>query len=93
MMFLWRKARMRTLLLIIVSVSVTVEILQGVFAVGTSDIDDVILNTVGGTLGVLAVLALRAKMRPGVVRTVIAGASVVAAPVLCFLAFVVRLHI
>lgn len=91
--FLWRRARMRTLLLVIVCASVTVEVIQGVFAVGTSDIDDVILNTVGGTLGVLAVLALRAKRRPGVVRTVIAGASALAAPVLCFLAFVVRLHI
>ena len=33
--------------------SISVEIIQGAFAIGVSDIDDVILNSLGGALGVL----------------------------------------
>ena len=38
---------------IIVLVSVIVEIAQYLFKVGATDIDDVILNTLGGLLGIL----------------------------------------
>ena len=90
--FLRRRARSWTNLLIVAAVSVAVEILQWVLAVGASDIDDVILNVVGGLIGVLAVVGLRRALRFEVVRTVIAFASVVAVPVLVFLGFVVRLR-
>ncbi|QNE35518.1 VanZ family protein [Leifsonia shinshuensis] len=91
--FLRRRVRIWSNVLIVAGASVAVEILQGVLAVGASDIDDVILNSLGGLLGVLAVVALRRKARPDRVRTVIAVASVVAVPVLLFLTVVVRLRI
>lgn len=91
--FLRRRVRIWSSLLVVAAVSVAVEILQWVFAVGTSDIDDVILNCVGGLLGVLAVVGLRRGLGRDRVRTALAVVSVVAVPVLCFLAFVVRLHI
>ncbi|WP_370056212.1 VanZ family protein [Leifsonia sp. EB41] len=90
--FLRRRARVWGNLLVVACVSVAVEILQWVLAVGTSDIDDVILNVVGGLIGVLGVVGLRRALRFEVVRTVIAVASVLAVPVLVFLGFVVRLR-
>jgi Glycopeptide antibiotics resistance protein len=90
--FLRRRARSRSNLLIVASVCVAVEILQWVLAVGTSDIDDVILNCVGGLIGVFAVVRLRRALRFEVLRTVVAVASVLAVPVLGFLGLVVRLR-
>ena len=40
-------------LFVIAMASISVEIIQGAFAIGVSDIDDVILNSLGGALGVL----------------------------------------
>ena len=40
-------------LLFIFIVSIFVEIIQGLFGIGASDIDDVILNSLGGLLGIL----------------------------------------
>ena len=48
--------------------SLLMEVLQWVFAIGRSDIDDLLLNTLGGTLGVAAVIllgALRKKITKG----------------------------
>lgn len=48
--------------------SLSMELCQWVFAIGRSDIDDLLLNTLGGALGVLAVLllgALRKKITRG----------------------------
>jgi len=48
--------------------SLLMEVLQWVFAIGRSDIDDLLLNTLGGTLGVAVVLllgALRKKITDG----------------------------
>ena len=44
--------------LIIALVSILIEILQFVFAVGVADIDDVILNSIGGFLGIILWKAL-----------------------------------
>lgn len=90
--FLRRRARSWSNVLIVASVSVAVEILQWVLAVGTSDVDDVILNCVGGLIGVLTVVGLRRALRFEVLRTVVAVASVLAVPVLVFLGLVVRLR-
>jgi glycopeptide antibiotics resistance protein len=74
-------------------VSVAVEVLQGVFALGASDIDDVILNCLGGFIGILLVLLLRVILRNrDRVRTVVAVLSVIAIPVLYYLLFVIRLR-
>ena len=91
--FLRRRARIWSNVLIVAAVSVAVEVIQWAAAVGTSDVDDVILNTLGGLIGVLVVVGLRRGLRPEAVRTVIAIASVIAVPVLLFLTVVVRLRI
>jgi len=80
-------------LLIVVAVSVSVEIIQGAFALGASDIDDVILNTLGGLLGILFVKLLGAILRKHArVRTAMAVLSLVALPILCYYLFVIRLR-
>jgi glycopeptide antibiotics resistance protein len=78
---------------LVVCVSVAVEIVQGVFGVGASDIDDVMLNTLGGFLGIpfftLLCVLLRCWSR---VITVMAVLSLLAVPVLCYFLFVIRLR-
>lgn len=81
-------------MLTVASVSVAVEIIQGVFAVGASDIDDVILNCVGGIMGILTFRLLSVVLRnQSLVRTAMAVWSLLALPVWCYFLFVVRLHI
>lgn len=46
-------------LLIVIGSTVFVELVQLTFAVGSCDIDDVILNTIGGIIGILAYKLLR----------------------------------
>ena len=79
---------------VIAAVSVCVEVLQYVLAVGVSDMDDVILNAVGGLVGLLVYRLARWIVRqPSHLRTTVALLSlVVAGPVLGFLMFVVRLR-
>ncbi|TDF93641.1 MULTISPECIES: VanZ family protein [Arthrobacter] len=80
-------------MLTVASVSVAVEIIQGVFAVGASDIDDVILNSVGGLIGMLVFRLLSAILRkPSRVRTAMAGLSLLSMPVWCYFLFIIRLH-
>ena len=80
-------------MLTVASVSVAVEIIQGVFAVGASDIDDVILNCVGGIIGILTFRLLSAILREqSQVRTAMAALSLLSLPVWCYFLFVVRLH-
>lgn len=80
-------------MLTVASVSVAVEIFQGVFAVGASDIDDVILNCVGGLIGILTFRLLSAIMRErSRVRSAMAVLSLLTVPVWCFFLFIIRLH-
>jgi glycopeptide antibiotics resistance protein len=80
-------------LLIVVCASAAVEVVQGSFGLGASDIDDVILNTVGGLIGILFFTALRGVLkRWGRVSVVMAVLSVLAAPVLWLLLFGLRLR-
>jgi glycopeptide antibiotics resistance protein len=81
-------------MLLVALVSVSVEIIQGVFAVGASDIDDVILNCVGGIMGILIFRLLSAFLREqSLVRTGMAVLSLLSVPVWCYFLFVVRLHL
>lgn len=81
-------------MLLVALVSVAVEIIQGVFAVGASDIDDVILNCVGGIMGILIFRLLSAFLREqSLVRTGMAVLSLLSVPVWCYFLFVVRLHL
>lgn len=53
-----RKEVMRSLLVVFIT-SISIEIIQFVFALGACDIDDVILNCCGGIIGVLGYKLLR----------------------------------
>lgn len=91
--FAWSGATVARRMMVIVLSSVVVEIVQGLFGLGASDIDDVILNSLGGLLGILAFLLLRAILRArSRVRTAMAVLSIVPVPILCYLMFVVRLR-
>jgi glycopeptide antibiotics resistance protein len=88
-----RRTGIWTNLLIVVCASVAVEIIQGVFGLGASDIDDVILNTLGGLIGVLFFTLLRVHLRRwSRVITVMAVLSLLAVPILYYFLFAIRLR-
>ncbi|MDQ0261635.1 VanZ family protein [Sinomonas atrocyanea] len=92
--WLRQRAAAWTTMLTVAVASAAVEVIQGVLAVGASDIDDVILNSVGGMLGVVAFRLLSATVRgQSLVRTAMAVVSVVTLPVWCYFFFVLRLHL
>jgi len=63
--------------------SLAVEILQYIFARGISDIDDIILNCLGGLFGILIYKALLGVLKSEAkVRTAIAIASVIVLPLI-----------
>ncbi|QGQ99941.1 VanZ family protein [Paenibacillus psychroresistens] len=87
--------RVLTNLLFIFIVSLFVEIIQWLFGIGTSDIDDIILNCLGGWVGILGykflLLILRDEKK---VRTAITILSaIVGLPVILFLLFFIKLRL
>lgn len=92
----WLRHRVATwaIMLTVASISVAVEIIQGILGVGASDIDDVMLNCLGGLIGILALTLLSAILRQqSRVRSAIAALSLLAMPVWCYLLIVIRLHL
>lgn len=88
-----RRTGVWTNLLVVVCASVAVETVQGIFGLGTSDIDDVILNTIGGLVGILFFRLLRVLLRRrGRVITVMAVLSLLMLPILYSFLFLVRLR-
>ncbi|AKN33749.1 teicoplanin resistance protein VanZ [Clostridium carboxidivorans P7] len=81
-------------LLFIFIVSLFVEVIQGLLALGTADIDDIILNCLGGLVGILGykflLLLLKGEKKVRVVITII---SAIGLPVLLYLLFMVRLRL
>jgi len=57
-----KQYRFRTILTSIIGSSLAIEVIQFAFKRGASDIDDVLLNTIGGLLGVLIYHMLRALL-------------------------------
>jgi glycopeptide antibiotics resistance protein len=87
------KSTMARTMLIVASASVAVEIVQGVFALGASDIDDVLLNCLGGFIGIQLVFLLTVILGDrDRMRTVVAVLSVAALPVVSYLLLVIRLR-
>ncbi|WP_336785812.1 VanZ family protein [Paenibacillus sp. MMO-177] len=83
------------ILLFIFLISLFAEIIQGLLGIGIADIDDIILNTLGGWIGILwfklLLLLLRDKKR---VRTVIAVlAAIVGIPVTYYLLFMIKIKL
>jgi glycopeptide antibiotics resistance protein len=86
--------RVRVQLLFILMASVFAECIQGLLSIGTADIDDIILNCIGGWMGVLAykcfLFILRDEKK---VHTVITLLSVVVGvPVIFYYLFMIKMR-
>lgn len=81
-------------LLFIFFVSLVVEILQGLLGIGVSDIDDIILNSLGGGIGILGykflLLILREKTKLNTVITILS--AIIGLPVILYLLFMVKMR-
>lgn len=83
-----------TNLLFIFIVSLFIEITQGLLGIGASDIDDIILNCLGGLVGILGYKFLLFILRDEKkVRVAITILSAIGLPVLLYLLFLVRLRL
>lgn len=81
-------------LLFIFIVSLFIEIIQGLLGIGASDIDDIILNCLGGLVGILGYKFLLFILRDEKkVRVAITILSAIGLPVLLYLLFLVRLRL
>ncbi len=91
--FVRRRPQIWSNLVIVAGTSIAVEILQGIFGLGASDIDDVILNTLGGLVGILFFLLVRVLLRRWS-RIVVAMAvlSLLIVPILWYLLFVIMMR-
>ncbi len=88
-----RRIGTRTNLLVVIGTSVAVEIVQGVFGLGAADIDDVILNTLGGLVGIVFLTLLRVLLqRWSRLVASMAVLSLMAVPVLLYLLFAITLR-
>jgi glycopeptide antibiotics resistance protein len=86
--------RIKTGLLLIGMVSLSIEVIQGLFGIGTADIDDVLLNSAGGLIGILGYTFLAVLLRDETkVRTAITILSAIGLPYLLFLLFMVQLRL
>ncbi len=81
-------------LLFIFIVSLVVEILQGLLGMGVSDIDDIILNSLGGWIGILGykffVLILRDEIKANTAITILS--VTIGLPVILYLLFMVKMR-
>jgi len=81
-------------LLFIVLMSLFIEVIQGLTGIGAADIDDIILNSLGGFVGILGYeLLLFLSRDEKVVRVTITILSVIGLPVLLYLLLMVRLRL
>lgn len=82
-----------TNLLLIFIVSLFVEIIQGLLGIGASDIDDIILNCLGGLIGILGykflLLILRDEKK---VHTAITILSAIGLPRILYYLFVIKMR-
>ena len=89
-----KNKRVITNLLFIFIVSLFVEIIQGLLGIGASDIDDIILNCLGGLVGILGYKFLLFILRDEKkVRVAITILSAIGLPVLLYLLFMARLRL
>lgn len=85
--------RVLTNLSCIFIVSLSVEIIQGLFAIGSSDIDDIILNCLGGFIGILGYKVLLFILQDEKkVHTSITILSVMGLPFILFYLLMVRMR-
>lgn len=81
-------------LLFVFIVSLFVEIIQGLLGIGVSDIDDIILNCLGGLLGILGykllLFILRDENKSHTAITILS--AIVGLPVIMYLLFMVKMR-
>lgn len=81
-------------LLFIFIVCLVVEILQGLLGMGVSDIDDIILNSLGGWIGILGYkffgLILRDEIKVNTTITILS--VIIGLPVIFYLLFLVKMR-
>lgn len=81
-------------LLFVFTASLFTEIVQGLFAIGAADIDDIILNCLGGLAGILGhkllVLILKGEEKACTVVTVLS--VIVGLPVIFYFLFMIRMR-
>lgn len=81
-------------LIIVVIIALLTEIIQGFAGIGAADIDDLILNSLGGFIGILGYKLLQLLFRDEKkVRTTITLLSLAGLPVLLYLLFVIKLRL
>lgn len=83
-----------TNLLFIIIVSLFVELIQGLFGIGAADVDDIILNCLGGWIGIMAYKLLLFMLRDEKkVRTAMAILSAaVGLPVIFYYLFIIKMR-
>ncbi|MBU3105490.1 VanZ family protein [Clostridium gasigenes] len=85
--------RVTTNLLFIFIVSLFVEIIQGLLGIGVSDIDDIILNCLGGLIGILGYKFLLFILRDEKkVHTAITILSAIGLPCILYYLFIMRMR-
>lgn len=85
---------LKTNLLIIFTVSLFIEVIQCIFGIGVLDIDDIILNCLGGLIGILGYKLLLLIVDDKKARTVITIlSSIVGLPILLYLLFFIKLRL
>ncbi|UJF36508.1 VanZ family protein [Paenibacillus hexagrammi] len=92
---LFKKNRRATInLLYICIVSLSVEMFQGLLGIGTADIDDSILNGLGGWVGILGykLLLLIVRNEKHVRTTITVLSAVVGLPVIYYFLFVIKMR-
>ena len=86
--------RVTTNLLFIFMVSLFVEIIQGLFGIGASDIDDVILNCFGGLLGILGyklfLFILRDEKKAYTIITILS--TIIGLPIVLYFLFFIKMR-
>ncbi|WP_317979613.1 VanZ family protein [Paenibacillus glycanilyticus] len=83
-----------TNVLSIIALSLFVEIIQGLLGIGIADIDDIILNSIGGCIGLIVyrflLIILRNKNRVMTAITVIS--AIVGFPITYYLMFMIKMR-
>lgn len=92
-LFRSNKSTLRNLLVILIA-SLVIELIQGTFGIGTADIDDIILNCLGGLIGIwgykLLVRIFRSEKRAHTAMTIV---SAMGLPILLYYLFIIKLRL
>ncbi len=91
---LMRHKKIHIHLLVVFASSLAAELIQLIFGIGTCDIDDLILNTIGGIIGVFGYKLLTVIFRNEKnAKKIIVILSALSLPVLFYLLFFIRLNL